>query len=370
MTQKRRRIHFRHGSGPLGIRAQDPAGIARPVDALGKYGVGAVGTGLDDHVIGFRHSNAELIDRNRLNVLSIGGHYRHFQAGNSHIVNCHGRAIDKTKPDFLTALEQAEPAIVRCRAVHQKGVGVAGNVSKIAVAHAHLVPHGAIFSRLAKAFFRYVAEEIASRSIAKIVIVALLFKFAIDSLGFFVAPVRQQHDVIPVVAHRIGSGRINDDGAIQPGLFLKIGMTVIPESAVLPHVELIDKCFTGLDTVETNTRHAVHRCIENHTVPVNGRVMRQMVSDTQCHALTLAPAQNRPGYRAVKCGRGPLATGKIDRLVADVDIEARATQRGHRLPSESSGKGWIRRQSKTQQRTSRRRTGYETAAGNQCRFVR
>ena len=171
------------------MRAQYSSCITGSVDTLRENRIGAVGVGLDNYVISFRNADAKFIDRYRFDVLAIGGDHLHFQPGDSHIENRHGGGIDKTKPDFLTLFKQAEPAIFRRSAVHQKGIGISGYIRQVAVAHPHPVPHRAVTPRLGQALFLDVSPQIAGSSLTKIVVIALFLQFGVDSFGLLIAPV-------------------------------------------------------------------------------------------------------------------------------------------------------------------------------------
>ena len=116
-------------------------GEARAINGLGEQAVGLVLKRLHDDIEGLGHADAELVHIDRLNILAITGHDRHFQAGNAQIEKGHGGSVDHPQADFFARCEQAAPAGGRCLAVHQEGVGVAGDIGNVAVAHAHPFPH-------------------------------------------------------------------------------------------------------------------------------------------------------------------------------------------------------------------------------------
>ncbi len=103
-------------------------------------------------------------------------------------------------------------------------------------------------------------------------------------------------------------------------------MTVIPKRAALPHVELIGKCVTRSYALKTDAGYAIHCRRQNHSVPVNGRVVRKIIANPENYALPLTPSQNRSGYRAVNDCRGPLPAGEVDRPVPDVEIKLLTTE--------------------------------------------
>ena len=79
-----------------------------------------------------------------------------------------------------------------------------------------ILPHSRRSETVApRPFCRSVVDERAGGALPVIVVVALEFEVADDRLGRFVAPVRQQHDVIAIEGLRIAGARLDDDRAVQ-----------------------------------------------------------------------------------------------------------------------------------------------------------
>ncbi|MNY23684.1 hypothetical protein D3C86_1573590 [compost metagenome] len=76
--QKRARISCRYRCAQPLAQGQGAAGIASAIHGLGENGVSLCAGRFDDHVIGFRHSYAKLIDADRFDVLAVGRHDGHF----------------------------------------------------------------------------------------------------------------------------------------------------------------------------------------------------------------------------------------------------------------------------------------------------
>ena len=144
-------------------------------------------------------------------------------------------------------------------------------------------------------------------------------------------------------------------------------MAVIPKRPVLPHVELISERFSRFYPIEADARHTIHARVKNHPVPMDGRVVSEVVRNSQCYTIALTPAQDWPRHRAVDCRCGSLPSGEIYHLVADVDVETRTAQSGNRLSSQGHGKRRISRNSKTEQRAAGSRSSHKAPARHQCR---
>src|SRR3546814_5474494 len=93
----------------LGLHAlpwrQSAAGVARAVDRLGEQRIGVLVLRLDDDVVGFGHRNAELVDRDRFDVLTVGGNHRHLETRNAYVENGGRRAVDEAQPDLFAGFE-------------------------------------------------------------------------------------------------------------------------------------------------------------------------------------------------------------------------------------------------------------------------
>ena len=328
VRQNRRGIEFRHFGLEGGIGRQRAAGVAAAVDGLGENGVGLLAARLDDHVIGFRHAHADLVHRHRLDVLAIGGHHRHLQPRDAHVEKGHRRRIDETQTDFLAALEQPHPAIGRRDAIHQVGVGVSGDIGNVPVGHAHLVPHAATRPESLPAVLLHLGKRLAQRALAEIVVVREFFQLGIDPRRVFVAPIRQQHDVIAVVLERLGFDRVDDDRAIGAGLLLPTGVAVVPVGAALHDGKLILERLPRLDALEAvaDMRHAIHCARQNQAVPVDRGVLGHVVGDIQRYRLALLEAENGRRNAAIDGGRETILAGEIHLCRGVSEIEAGTPQ--------------------------------------------
>ena len=174
------------------------------------------------------------------------------------------------------------------------------------------------------ALLAHVAQEIAGRRLAEVVVVALLLQRRVDALGIGVGPVRQQHDVLAIGRKTLAVARLDDDRAVQADLFLKPRMAVIPVRAGLVHREAVRVRLARRDAHEAQARHAVHVGRQDDAVPVDRASHRQRVADAQRHRVALAPAQQRRRQLAVDDRRATHRAGEIDRHLADRQIELAA----------------------------------------------
>ena len=88
--------HIRHGQQRRGAQSRNRAlharswcqsatRIARAAHGFGKQRIGLIFLRLHYDVVGFRDTNAQLINLYWLHVVAIGLHHRHFQARQTHI---------------------------------------------------------------------------------------------------------------------------------------------------------------------------------------------------------------------------------------------------------------------------------------------
>ncbi|MNS44263.1 hypothetical protein D3C72_767030 [compost metagenome] len=274
-----------------GARRQRGAGVPRTVHGLREDGVGTLVFGFDDHVIRFRHANAEFLYVHRSHVLPVGGHHRHLQAGNAHIEVGHRRAVDEAQPDAFARLEQPRPVAGGRGAVGQEGVGGAGHVRQVRRVHAHLLPHQPFGQRGAPAVFARVGRQALDAGLDAVVVVGHHLELVEEPHGVFVRPVGQQHGVLAVEGDGVVVARVDDDGAVQAGLFLKARVAVIPVGAALAHGETVGERLAGVDAVKAQAWHAVHVGRQKNAVPMNGRLFAQPVRDVQRDRVAFLPAQ-------------------------------------------------------------------------------
>jgi hypothetical protein len=98
-------VHGGYRSGHACARREGGAGVAAAILGLGEDGVGGVARRLNDQVIGFAGANAELIDRDRLDIAAVGGHNEKRQARDAHVEGGHRRAVDEAQPHPLAGFE-------------------------------------------------------------------------------------------------------------------------------------------------------------------------------------------------------------------------------------------------------------------------
>lgn len=311
-------------AGPAG---QGAAGVAGAVHRLGEQRVGTFGR-LDDHVEGFCHCDAQFIDRYWLDVQAIAGDYGHFQARDTHVEIRHGRAVDQAQSNPLARLEQPGPVHVRGLAVHQVGVGRAADIRQVSRLHPHFRPHPAITSGLAPAFLTDVVDEVADSTLVIVVIVGLFLERFHQLKRLFVGPVAEHDHVFAVVFEWLWLFGVDHQRPVNPRLFLKARVAVVPIGAVLFDLEAIDVHAIGRDTVEAQPRHAVHVGGQNDAVPVDRGGFVETVFYPDGHRIAFAPAQQRAWNTAVDRHRGSGITRDIDLGFADIQIELGAGQPG------------------------------------------
>ena len=324
--QDRASIQCRHGRFEARPWRQRRARVAAAIHRLREDRVRLLFVGRHHHVEGFGNADAEFLDRHRMHGLSIGGHHGHAQAGNAHVEEGHRRTVDEAQPHLLAALEQARPVACGRGAVDQVGVGEGSDVGQVGRAHPHPAPCLAVGQCRIPSVAARIAQEVADGALVQVVVVGLDAQFAHDRVRILVAPVGQQDDVIAVRGDRIGVARLDHDRTEQAARFLQAGMGVIPVGPGLAHVEAVHESLAGLDAVETETGHAIHVRGQQDAVPVQRRVLAQMVGDAQRHGVAFAPAQGRCGQGSVRSDRDGCAAGEIDRSRADGEVEFAAAQ--------------------------------------------
>ena len=253
----------------------------------------------------------------RVYRLAVHGDHGHVEAGNANVEEGHGAGVDEAQADAFAGFESAGPVVGGALPVHQVGIGVAGHVRQVALAHAHAVPHVPVLERFDHPFVAKIAQRVEYGAFIEIVVMAEFFQCGVNMLRIFIAPVREQNHFVTVrVITRFGvCGRfawVNHDGAINSGLFLKAGMAVIPVGATLFHGKAIGKGFAGGDAIEGQSRHAVHLEGQQNAVPVYGAGFRQQVGHLEGDGVTFFPAQGRAGNAAINGGGRAGLTGDID----------------------------------------------------------
>jgi len=240
------------------------------IHRLGEQGVCIFG-GFDDHIKGFGHGDAELIDAHRFHVLPVCGDDSHFQPRNTHVKVAHRRAVDEPQAQPFAGLENACPVAVRSLSVEQVGVGGAANVGKIGGVHVHFSPHFPIRDGGRPTVLADVINEVADGALVQVVVTGLFLEFLHDPRWVFIRPVGQHHHIVAVIAEGFGILCIDDQRAVDADLLLEPGMTVIPVGAVLFDLERINVQAARFDAVKTQTRYTVHVHRQNDAVPMGLR---------------------------------------------------------------------------------------------------
>ena len=324
----------RHGR----IRREGSPGIAGAINGLGKDGVGAI-VRLHNDIVGFSHPDAEFIHGHRLHVLAVRRHHRHLQTRNAHIEETHGRTVDETQAHLLTLTEQSRPTIGRGLAVHEIGIGVTGNVCQIPLAHSHAHPHLALGPGTGQALFLEILHQLAVGPLVEVVVMAEFLQLGIDHRGVLVRPVGQHDHIVAVIGEGFGFLRIDDDGAIQAGLFLEPRVAVIPVGTALHHLELVAMGSAGGNAGEAigDIGHPVLAAGQYDAVPVNGAGFRQVVLHPQGDRVALLPAQDGRGKRAVHGSADARRTREVHHLFTNGQVEITAPQGGNLLLLVSTG---------------------------------
>ena len=86
---------------------------------------------------------------------------------------------------------------------------------------------------------------------------------------------------------------------------------MIPVGTALAQGELISKGFARWNTIEADTRHAIHAVIEQDAMPVNGRGFAQAVGYADGNGVAFTQAQGRCRNRAVDGRRFAHITGEV-----------------------------------------------------------
>ncbi len=313
-------VQHGHRRRHAGARRQRAARVAGAVHRLGEDRVSLV-PGRDDHVVGLGHADADLVHRHRLDVLAIGLDHSHLETRYANVEEGHRATVDEAQPHLFAWMEQPGPVAGRSRAVHQIGVGIARDVGEIGRAHAHLVPHLAVVERGFEPVVRDVAEEVRNGGLVEVVVVALRLELGKNPHRIFVGPVGQLHHVIAVGTDRLAASRLDDDGAVDAGLFLHAGMRVVPVGAGLPHLESIGEGFPRGDALVADPRYTVHLKWQEDAVPVDGAVNREPVGNPNGHGISLAPAQRGCRKGTIDGGGHARCAGEIDRRFRNREIK-------------------------------------------------
>jgi len=328
--QQRTRIDRRHRCTQPFTHRQRAADVAGTGTVLGKEGEGVLAGRFDDHVEGLGGGDADLVHRQRMDVLAVDLDHRHLQARDAHIEVAHRRAVDEAQPDLLAAAEQAGPVAQRSGAVHQVGVGVRVDVRQVGGRHPHAAPGRAVAQGRTQPVVAYVAEEVPYRPLVVVVVLRQLLQAGEQTRRIHVGPVGQEHHVVAVVGERLGCDGIDDQRPVHAALFLEAGVAVVPVGAALANIELVQVALAAADAIEAETGHTIHVRRQQDAVPVDrrgvtvDRAWGQVVADPQLHPRAFAPAQDRCGHRTVDGDGGPRLARVVDRGLAHAQVKLRA----------------------------------------------
>jgi len=141
-----------------------------------------------------------------------------------------------------------------------------------------------------QSFIGGITKKIDGRVLVKIIVITLYLELGENRHRVFVSPIGQLHHIVAIRLNRVGVYRIDDNSAVQPGLFLHAGMGVIPVSAGLSDFEAIVEGFPWRDAFKADARHTIHLIRQDNTVPMYRRLLVQTVGDMQRHRIALTPA--------------------------------------------------------------------------------
>src|SRR5690606_7541595 len=99
--------------------------------------------------------------------------------------------------------------------------------------------------------FPHIADKVADGALRPVVVVGHFFESVEQRGRVQISPIGEQHYVVTVVGERLGFQWIDNDGAVQAGLFLKSGMTVIPVGTALAYVEAVVVGLVAVNSIET-----------------------------------------------------------------------------------------------------------------------
>ena len=253
------------------------------------------------------------------------------------------RSIDDAQPNPLARSEEARPVVVRAKAIDEEGVGRPRNIRNIGRVHAHLAP----FHPILEAHLAAGEQPAQRRALIVEIGAAHLLELAENFLARHFAMVGEDDHMLAVERDRVGTGRINHDGSVEPCLLLLARMAVIPVGARLQDREFVYEGRTRLDAREADAGHAVHLERQNEPVPVNRAILVEIVGHCETDVLALLEADERCGHGAVDadCRRRDPVHDELHPVDRQRDVCARHGRQGpgdaarHRLrPSRQVGR--------------------------------
>ena len=266
---QRTRIKHRNRRREALAHSQRRSRVARPVHRLREDGVRRFGGRLHNDVIGLGHCDTKLVDADGFDRLAVSGNHCHSQPGDTDIEIGHRGSIDETKAHSLARTEDSRPVSIRRKPIGEIGVGVRADVAEVGRTHAHFSPHLPVSDGRAQTVLLDVSDEIPERSLMEVVVIRLLLELGFYALRVLVGPIREHDHVVAIVLKWLRILRIDHERTIHTGLLLQRRVAVIPVSSVLLYFEAIGIGLAGVDSVETQSWHAVHVGRHDNPVPVN-----------------------------------------------------------------------------------------------------
>ncbi len=101
------------------------------------------------------------------------------------------------------------------------------------------------------------------------------------------APLRKHDDILPVILKRIWFDGVDDHRPIHPLQFLTAGVAVIPVGPALLDDETVVIGLSRLNTPEAHPRNSIHVRGQEDSVPVNRRVLHQLIRHADRDVLTV-----------------------------------------------------------------------------------
>ena len=154
------------------------------------------------------------------------------------------------------------------------------------------------------------------------------------------APIRDEPGQI-AVGNRDRVAFLDDQRARQPApeLLQTIGVRVIPEGAGIGRREFVNEAFAGADRFLRQAGHSVHRIRQADAVPMDCRVLAELVGDDDPRRLALPNTDFRTGHGGVigpHSGIRMAAAGQVDRrrlggepIFLDLRSREAAAKRGY-----------------------------------------
>ena len=201
-------------------------------------------------------------------------------------------------------------------AVQKIGISRARHVEDVRRHHAHFRPHPAILAR---------KRVIVGPGVLVVVEVAFaLLELVENRVGRHFAEFAQHHDIFAVGLDRIGSGGVDHDRAVMPGLFLQAAMRVPPVGTRLANRKFGGEGLSRFDAGKAHARHSIELKRHEQTVPVDRGIFLELVMDIEPDGRAFLQSQQRTGDRAIDGDRAaaPVAGREGRSGNGEVDIGA------------------------------------------------